>query len=422
MASIAKRLLSFDSQYGYATELNAGDTATAGIFQAIGVSGVAFDAQGSRGINLLAPQNPTDFANKAYVDGIAQGISAVPSVRVLANGNVTLSGTQTIDGVALAAGDRVLLTAQTNGVQNGVWIVASGNWTRPSVSDDYQTGTNATGRYVFVEEGTNYSSEGWLCVTSGGAVVDTTATKWTQFTGMGEITAGSGLVTSAVNGNTISVNLASNAGLTFTSGALGTLISGTGGLQSGASGLAVLVNGTSNTVATDASGLRTLGVPQSFTLGGVATSTNVTAANLATLTGGTTSLADPLHQHSNVLSAQTCAATHATGVSLNLGDPVYWSATANTLARGDASALASSQIIGLAAAAGSANSQVFIIKRGVAAGVLSGATPGQTYYLNAGGGLTTSLPSSGSIVRIGTACSSTALDVFPMYVGQRSSS
>jgi hypothetical protein len=51
-------------------------------------------------------------------------------VRVVATTNIVLSGLQTIDGIALAAGDRVLLAGQSNGAENGVYVAAAGPWSR----------------------------------------------------------------------------------------------------------------------------------------------------------------------------------------------------------------------------------------------------------------------------------------------------
>src|SRR5258708_25692499 len=52
-------------------------------------------------------------------------------VRVATTGsNITLSGLQTIDGVALATGDRVLVKDQTDATTNGLYNASTGNWTR----------------------------------------------------------------------------------------------------------------------------------------------------------------------------------------------------------------------------------------------------------------------------------------------------
>jgi hypothetical protein len=53
----------------------------------------------------------------------------VRAATTVGGGNVTLSGTQTIDGVALVSGDLVLVKNQTTSSQNGVYSVAAGSWT-----------------------------------------------------------------------------------------------------------------------------------------------------------------------------------------------------------------------------------------------------------------------------------------------------
>lgn len=80
------------------------------------------------------------------------GITGVkPPVRVATTANITLSGLQTIDGVALAAGDRVLVKNQTSAVENGIWDVSSGAWTR---SLDFNGQRDAEmGTAVFVAQG-----------------------------------------------------------------------------------------------------------------------------------------------------------------------------------------------------------------------------------------------------------------------------
>lgn len=150
-------------------------------------------------VTVPATVNATDAAQKAYVDSVAAGLDAKPSVKVIATGNITLSGTQTIDGVAVAAGDRVLAAGQSTSSQNGLWTVASGSWTRPA---DFASGSTQLGAFVFVEGGTANASSGWVLTGTGPVTVDTGAQTWTQFSGAGEITAGTGL---SKSGNTISL-------------------------------------------------------------------------------------------------------------------------------------------------------------------------------------------------------------------------
>jgi hypothetical protein len=152
--------------------------------------------------NLADPTVATDAATKNYVDNVAQGLSTKTSVRALAAANITLSGTQTIDGVALAAGDTVLCIAQTTGSQNGSYTVASGAWTRTPDFDDVNDQTRSP--YWFVGEGTSYAASGWV-MTTWPYTIGSTALAFTQFTGAGEIIAGNGL---SKSGNTLSINTA----------------------------------------------------------------------------------------------------------------------------------------------------------------------------------------------------------------------
>ncbi|HTU12526.1 MAG TPA: right-handed parallel beta-helix repeat-containing protein [Allosphingosinicella sp.] len=87
--------------------------------------------------------------------------------RVATTGNITLSGLQTIDGVALAANDRVLVRAQTTATQNGIYLAASGSWTRATDFDG--AGEVAGGTAAFVTSGTRFADSTWR-VAGDGAV------------------------------------------------------------------------------------------------------------------------------------------------------------------------------------------------------------------------------------------------------------
>lgn len=415
--------LFFNTQEGIEQEIN-GQTDTVAFAQIVlnGLSGVGINANGQSITGLPTPVNATDATTKGYVDSVVQGLNLKQAVIAVATGNITLSGTQSIDGVSVSVGQRVLCVGQSDPKTNGLYVVASGNWARPL---DYQSGSSAAASYTFVEEGSTNQDSGWVCVTDPGQdTVDTNGTSWTQFSGAGQIIPGAGI---AKSGNTLSVALATNAGLQFTNGRLNTYLTGTGGLTSDSNGMRLLYKyaGSANqTVTSDANGISVLGIPSLFTVNGSATQATVSAAALNTLTAGNSSLADSLHNHASTQSAQVCADFHMTGTALATGDPVAWSATANTLARGDAGSDAQARIIGIAASSAAANTNATIIKRGIAKGALPGATPGAPVFLNLGGGLSQTAPSSSSglrLVRIGWAINAAGdVDVQPYDLGKRS--
>lgn len=140
--------------------------------------------------NLADPVNAQDAATKSYVDSTAQGLDVKSSVKAATTENITLSGTQTIDGVALIAGDRCLVKSQDTPSQNGIYVVASSSWTR---STDLDAWNEFPGAFTFVEQGTTLADTGWVCTSNAGGTLGTTAVTFTQFSGAGSYTAGNGL-------------------------------------------------------------------------------------------------------------------------------------------------------------------------------------------------------------------------------------
>jgi hypothetical protein len=153
-------------------------------------------------ITLAAdPTNALHAATKQYVDATATGLDVKASVRAATVGsNITLSGTQTIDGVALVAGNRVLVKDQSTTSQNGIYVVAAGAWSR-ATDADVDAEVHA-GMFTFVTEGTVNADSGWVLTTNDPITVGTTGLSFSQFSGAGQITAGAGLTK---NGNTIDV-------------------------------------------------------------------------------------------------------------------------------------------------------------------------------------------------------------------------
>lgn len=95
-----------------------------------------------------------------------------PYVRVATTANITLSGLQTIDGVSLSAGDRVLVKDQTTGSQNGIWVASSSSWTRAKDAD--QNAELPPGAVIFASEGATNGNKLWV-ITNDSVVIGTTA-------------------------------------------------------------------------------------------------------------------------------------------------------------------------------------------------------------------------------------------------------
>jgi hypothetical protein len=123
-----------------------------------------------------------DGVTKAYVDSLAQGLDVKQSVRTVSTANITLSGTQTVSGVALAVNDRVLVAGQTAGAQNGIYVVQAGAWVR---APDADTSAKVTGgMYTLVTKGSQ-AGYGYVLTTPDPLVLGTTALTFTIFSGVG---------------------------------------------------------------------------------------------------------------------------------------------------------------------------------------------------------------------------------------------
>ena len=217
--------------------------------------------------NLATPTLTTDAVTKAYADGIASGLNVKGSVLVATTGsNITLSGTQTIDGVGVVATNRVLVKDQTTPSQNGIYVVAAGAWSRSTDEP-----TPAQGDFTFVEQGTVNAKQGWILATS--------ATTWVQFSAAGEYTSGNGIT---ITGNSIAFNPLSAGGLQTAAGGASILLATNSGLNT-TSGLQVGA-GTGITVTTGTVAVDTTVVARKFsqTLSTSSTSYTITH-NLGTL-------------------------------------------------------------------------------------------------------------------------------------------
>ena len=164
-----------------------------------------------KGINAATPTTGTDVANKDYVDNALSaalaGTTFKTPVRVATTANITLSGTQTIDGVAVIATDRVLVKNQSTAADNGIYVVAAGAWSRATDAD--AAAELPGGTVVAVDEGTANNNTMWM-LAADVITLGSTAQTWTQFGAGSTYTASLGV---QLVGNDFRANL--GTGLTL---------------------------------------------------------------------------------------------------------------------------------------------------------------------------------------------------------------
>lgn len=242
-AALGSAAVGTSTRYARADHVHANAT-----LSSVGTATADVSFGGFKITNLATPTADTDAATKAYVDAARSGLDVKQSVRAASTATVTVTynataGTSargqitaapnTLDGVSLAANDRILLKDQSTGAQNGIWVVttlgtgANGVWDRAT---DFDSDAEVTaGAFTFVAEGTANADSGWVLtsndtITIGGA--SGTALVFAQFSGAGQITAGAGLTKT---GNTLDVASTGGGSLTIgadsinlTSGIIGT--------------------------------------------------------------------------------------------------------------------------------------------------------------------------------------------------------
>lgn len=230
-------------------------------------------------VSLADPISNQDAANKQYVDGLIQGLDSHPSCIAATTANIAaLAGgaPNTLDGIALIVGSRVLVKDQTTTNQNGIYTVTTlgtgvnGTWARASDQDVWAEVPSA---YVWVEQGTTQADTGWVCTADAGGVLGTTAITWVLFASAGTFIAGAGLTKT---GNVIDVgagagiSVAADTVAVATGGVTNAMLAGAIDVTTKLTGAVPLANGGTGQITAKAAretGLGSVGYYSSATHG-----------------------------------------------------------------------------------------------------------------------------------------------------------
>ena len=403
-----------------------------------------------------APSNALHATTKQYVDDLfaTGGIAPFAAVRLKTTANHALSGLSAIDGITPSNGDRILVANQTTSSQNGVYVAASGAWSRATDAD--QSAEFQPARQVFVQEGATFANTGWAVSSAANPTVGTDPITFTQVSGAASYVAGNGL---SLTGNTFAAVGVSGritvggSGIDLASGIVspGTYTKLTvdtyGRVTTGATAVpadigaqpadatltalaAFNTNGLLTQTAADTFTGRTLtgtggrisvtngngvsGNPTVDLASGVATPgtyNSVTVDTYGRVTAGTTTST----------TVVTDTATNGEASAIAIGRAVYVSA-ANQVRLANANSASTTNVVALVASTSinsSASGNIAVAgmleatttQWDAVTGQSGGLTPGATYFLSntTAGAITTTAPTSGHVVPVGIALGTTKL-------------
>jgi hypothetical protein len=422
------------------------------------------------------PTGSTEATSKAYVDSLVSGLKWRDPASVLRiKSDADQSGA---DPVAGSTGEAWLVNNWLNETDGDIvewdgaaWqvIVANSGGEPPDGTRVVVIESGAAGSFAGEEDnigtydatGDSWSfeatTEGWaLIITGEGSYYENTGWtydngSWIQFTGAGQINAGDGL---SKDGNTLDVNAgdgitfvtdrvtvdldASNSGLEFTGTTpdktLGVLANTAAGLDIDASGVKVVLESDAGIVFDAGNGgleinleatnptldivTNELGVKYSTTASGLDQDANGLKVKVDTTTIAING-SGQLYALGGA-EAQRIENDLTVGENVTAGDPVYFDATDDQVAKGDAGTDSKKDIIGVARSTIGSGNPCPIVSHGPCAGVLTTATAGTPYYLADGGGLTTTVPGSGkNVVLVGYALNEDDLWVHIQYFAKK---
>jgi len=288
--------------------------------------------------NVATPVSDFDAATKKYVDDVSQGLNihdscnaATTATLATISGGVvtynngtsgvgatlTTTGTYTtIDGVTLSNGMRILVKNETNAANNGIYVRTSAT-VLTRATDFNSVPEIEAGDFTFVTAGTLYDNTGWV-QTATVTTIGTDPIDWTQFSGAGTYTAGTGLT---LTGSQFSVSNTSVSAGSYGNGDYNATFTVNGqGQLTAAANVAITANAGNLSGTVLKSTVVTSSLTSVGTLGSLSVTGNISAGNVsattftgalsgaATTAGTVTTAAQP-----NITSTGTLTSLAVTG-------------------------------------------------------------------------------------------------------------
>lgn len=430
---------------------------------------VAFTGDQSMGsfklTNLAAPVSDNDAARKVDVDAASAGMLPKAPVDLATTGNITLSGEQTIDGT-LTSASRVLVQAQSDLTENGIYVTAAGAWSRAADADGSPSSEIQGGNSVFVNGGTDNANTIFRLTGSGNITPDVGDQDWIIYSRAEAVSASTGLT--KVGLDVRIADAAAANGIAVSSGAISVQVDDSS-IEISGNNIAVKALGITNamlagsiadaklaadyvqTSEVDDSSIewsgtalqvKALGITNAMLAGSIATAklvdaatvteaksffdaTDISGAEAETLTDG--SNADSLHKHAALVESVVVGETMpASGpVAVRMGIVPVAGETEGRVYKADPTELSVGgvdpfHVIGIGIAASQAVAGTMdIVKQGTLTATAHGFAIGLPIFLDSAGALTGTAPSASgeAVVKVGIAVDTNTIEVQIQIMG-----